>query len=203
MDYVTRLMAAGRIRLTGAVDDAIKLAIFTVVDEFCRETDIWQETIEFDTIAGTDVVYDLVPTLGTILRLLWVEQGTTKAPATGTMQVPGELILPNIYTPGTHVAATVSLAPLDPTDPTNQFPVMADWMWQRYYPYFEDGLVLHMATQPGKPYTDPNLAAYHGRRWRKAIGVARADAVKANIADGQLWRFPAFAVQRSTTSQVN
>jgi hypothetical protein len=196
-------MAFARVHLTGVVDDAVKLGIFSMVDEFCRETNVWQETIEFDTIEGNDVVYDLVPTLGTIIRLMWTRQGNAQAPAGGVMDIPGELVLPNIYTPGTHILATVSLAPLDPVDAGNSFPIIADWMWPRYYPAFEDGIVLKMASQPDKPYTDVNLAAYHGRRWRQAIGVARADAVKSNIADGQLWRFPQFAAQRASTSQVN
>jgi hypothetical protein len=203
MDYVTRLMANARIALTGAVDDALKLNIFKVLDEFCRETNIWQETIEFDTIAGTDIVYDLVPTLGTILRLMWVRQGEAKAPSFGSMAIPGELILPNIYTPLTHVYATVSLAPIDPTEMGTDLPVVADWLWQRYFPAFEDGLILKMSIQPEKPYTNANLATYHGQRWRQALGIARADAAKLNVADGQFWRFPQFAVQRNTTTQVN
>jgi len=203
MDHVTRLMANARIALTGAVDDAIKLNIFKVLDEFCRETNIWQETIEFDTIAGTDIVYDLVPTLGTILRLIWVRQGDAKAPAWGTMEIPGELILPNIYTPQTHIYATVSLAPTDPTEVGTDLPVVPDWFWHRYFPAFEDGLILKMASQPEKPYTSAGLANFHGQRWRQALGVARADAIKANVADGQLWRFPTFAAQRTSTTQVN
>lgn len=203
MDYVTRLMANARIALTGVVDEAIKLNIFKVLDEFCRETNIWQETIEFDTIDGTDIVYDLVPTLGTILRLIWVRQGDAKAPAFGTMEIPGELLLPNIFTPATHIFATVSLAPTDPTQIGTDLPVVADWLWLRYFPAFEDGLIAKMAAQPGKPYTSAGLVNFHGQRWRQALGVARADAIKANVADGQLWRFPQFAAQRVSTTQVN
>jgi hypothetical protein len=76
-------------------------------------------------------------------------------------------------------------------------------LWLRYFPAFEDGLILKMASQPEKPYTSAQLANFHGARWRQALGNARADMAKANVADGQAWRFPQFAAQRVSTSQVN
>src|SRR6188768_3751257 len=199
MDYITRIMAAARVRLTGAVDDAIKLEIFNTLDDFCRETDVWQEAIPFTTVAYTyDLVYDLIPTEGTILRLvdLYAANTVRPRPLAGTMRIPGELILQSNFDAGTPLVAVVSLAPVDPTEVGTDFPVVGDWIWQRYFNPILDGVISKMAMVPDKPYTDGDIAVYHGRRFRNAIGVARADNTKANVADGQAWRFPDFAGQR-------
>ena len=204
MDYISRIMANARIKLTGAVDAAIKVELFNVVDDFCRETDIWQETIPFVTVANTpDLVYDLVPTLGTIIRLVGLNVTGQARQTSGIMRVPGELMLVTPFDAGVDINATVSLAPLDPTEGGTDFPEIDDWIWQRYFALLIDGLIYKMAVQPDKPYTDSSLVVYHGKRFRNAMSIARADNIKSNVADGQAWRFPDFAVQRNSSSQVN
>lgn len=205
MDYISRIMNAARVRLTGAVDDAIKLELFNAADEFCRETDIWQERIPFVTVPPTpDVVYDLVPTEGTILRLLDLNRDDgSRITWPATMRIPGELVLPTQWEAGTNLVATVSLAPIDPTEAGTEFPIIGDWIWSRHFTALVDGLITKMAMVADKPYTDANLALYHGRRFRNAIGVARADNIKANMADGQAWRFPDFGGRRNSSRQVS
>ena len=205
MDYIGRIMANARSRLTGASDDAIKLELFNAVDEFCRETDIWQESISFVTQANApDLVYDLVPTLGTIVRLVDLQvDGGAQRGIQGAMRVPGELILATPFDAGINVTATVSLAPLDPVEADSNFPDIDDWIWQRHFTALTDGLIMKMSAIPDKPYTSDALAVFHGKRFRNALGVARADNIKSNVADGQTWRFPDFAVQRNTSRQVN
>lgn len=203
MDYITRIMASARVRLTGVVDDAIKLELFNTVDEFCRETDIWQEAIPFTTLPYVvDLVYDLVPTEGTILRLVDLTPADQPRPRTlnGTMRVPGELILHTPWNAGVDLVATVSLAPVDPTEAGTEFPVIADWIWQRHFTALVDGLIMKLAMTPDKPYTDPNLVIFHGKRFRNAIGVARMDNQRANLAGGQAWRFPEFGGGRRSSS---
>jgi hypothetical protein len=204
MDYISRIMAGARIRLTGAVDDAIKLALFETVDEFLRETNVWKEAIPFITVAhAPDLVYDLVPTKGTILRLVGLNVTGQVRQISGVMQVPGELFLVTPFDSGVDITATVSLAPLDPVAVGSEWPDIDPWIYQRYYTALIDGLIMKMASQPDKPYTSDNLVVYHGKRFRNAIGVTRADIEKGNVGDGQAWRFPSFAVQRNSSSQVN
>jgi len=203
MDYITRIMANARTRLTGVVDDALRMGLFEAVDEFCRETDIWQEDIAFDTVTYTpDLVYDLVPTEGTILRLIALKVTGQTGSLNGTMRVPGELKISSMLNADVNVTATVSLSPIDPVEVGSEFPVIDAWIWQRHFTALTDGLIMKMASQVDKPYTSGTLVEYHGRRFRNAIGVARADNIKANLADGQAWQFPDFAAQRNSSTQV-
>lgn len=195
-------MANARMHLTGAVDDAIKVELFNAVDEFCRETDIWQEEIPFSTIAGAGIVYDIVPTNGTILRLVDLRRVDGSIPISGTMRVPGELVLPFSFDAGTQMLVTVSLAPLDPTQVGSDFPVLDQWIWERHFQTLVHGVIYKMASQPDKTYTDGALVKFHGNKFRNEIGIARADNVRANTTDGQAWRFPDFAAQRNSSTQV-
>lgn len=197
MNYVTRLMANGRMHLTGAVDDAMKVELFNAVDEFCRQTNAWHETIQVQIVAGTNLVYDIVPTYGTILRLMQVYPYGSRVPNTQAhMRVPGELHFWHDMTIGDIYDVVVSLAPIDPTEAGTAFPVIDDWVWERFFDAFIDGLIMKMASQPDKPYTNAQLVQYHGRRFRNAISTARADLEKHNMADGQAWQFPFFAGRR-------
>lgn len=191
MDYITRIMANARIKCTGAVDAALRLELFNVLDEFCKETDVWREAIQVTTVAG-DVEYTLTPTEGRCLRLLELYTTNGQVGVGGSMPVPGELRLFREQEAGMLLDAIVSLIPVDPTD-TDDFPIVADWLWERYTTEFIDGLLYKMMVQTGKPYSNPQLAMYHGRKWRNAISVARADTIKQNKADGQAWRFPRYA----------
>jgi hypothetical protein len=190
MNYVTRIMANARVHLTGAVDDAIKLELFNAVDEFCKETNVWREEIPVTIIEGTGIVYDLVPTLGKCLRLIDLYISDNKIRVVGEMLVPGELTITSPLGVGVVLTSVVSLQPFDPTDDTNNFPVVADWIWERYSVEITHGLIYKMTTQPNKPYSNTATAAYHGRKFRNAISVARADQTSGNIAGGQRWRFP-------------
>lgn len=193
MDYITRIMANARLHLTGVIDDAVKIGLFTIVDEFCKETNIWQEEIPVVVIAGENIVYDLIPTKGTPLRLMDLYTTVDKITYTGAMQIPGELVLSNSVNVGTQLLALISLAPIDPVEVVNEFPDIPSWIWARYNTLFVDGIIATMAAHPDKPYTNGTLVQYHGKRWRNGISVARADGTKQNMADGQAWRFPRFA----------
>lgn len=191
LNYASRILANSRVKCTGVVDSNIKLELFNAVDEFCKQTNHWQEDIPVTVVAGDNVVYDLVPTLGSPLRLISLKITDSKIPVLGSMGVPGELLVDPTVAVGTALTATISLFPLDPldTDPEG-FPVIADWMWPRYYQEFTDGVLYKLLTQQDKPWTNAQLGAFHGQRWRNALGTARADGGNKNVADGQAWRFP-------------
>jgi hypothetical protein len=113
------------------------------------------------------------------------------------------LILPFAFEADTQIRATVSLAPLDPTQTATDFPEIDAWLWDRHFNTFVHGVIYKMASQPDKTYSDTELVAFHGQKFRNHIGIARADNIRANTTDGQAWRFPDFAVQRNSSRQVN
>jgi hypothetical protein len=194
MDYVTRIMAELRIKLTGAVDTNLKMGLFAAVDDFCQQTDAWKEDIIFTTVAyAPDVVYDLVPTKGVPLRLLDLYVTEGRLGRSGMMQTPGVLTLTQPWSAGVGMTAVISLHPVDPTAVANDFPDIPEWMYERFWQAFVDGTIMKLAAEQDKPYTNNSLVAWHGQKFRNWMAIARADGTKANVASAQAWRFPSFA----------
>lgn len=61
---IDRLMDACRIRLPATTDRALRSEMFNVLDEFCRTTDIWRDTLEVQLTEGA-AQYPLVGPSGT------------------------------------------------------------------------------------------------------------------------------------------
>jgi hypothetical protein len=188
-----RLMDQTRIRVPGAIDAAILIELFALMKEFFIETNIWRDELTFTaqpaSVAGEGpATYDVVPTKGTIVRLLSVTdpQGHT---VRAVMDTPGCIMVltppaaPETYT--AHVVLTVS----DPTtrDDYPQFPV---WVLNRYHTGILDGLIGRMLSQIAKPYSSPALAMAHLRSFRKTMSMARVDTRTRNVYGAQTWRFP-------------
>ena len=194
---INRLMDNARIRLPGALDNAIKLEIFSVLNEFFQATNIWTEDIDFSVTPTNDsyldnpaaYTYTITPVSGGVINRLiavWNSDGFAQA---ATMPIPGEVILkfsPNeadTYT--ARVAKTVN-EPLD----NEGYPDFPAWVLNKYGNEMLDGVLARMMGQIAKPYSSAQLALYHMREFRRAIGRAKAEALHGNVYRGQSWRFP-------------
>jgi hypothetical protein len=191
-----RLMDHARIRVPGAVDAALLIELFAVMKEFFIETNTWREKLEFTALPTTAsysadpdaFTYDLLPTQGSIARLLAVTDKEGR-PVRATMPQPGTVVLSTapmseeVYT--AHVVLTVS----DPTtrDDYPQFPL---WVLNRYFAPILDGLLGRMMSQIAKPYSSPAIAMAHLRNFRKGMSQARVDAKRQNVYAAPTWRFP-------------
>lgn len=192
-DVLDRIMRGARMRLPGALDDAIKEELFLVLDEFLQRSTIWQEDITFK-VTSADTEYVVVPSAGTIIRLLQVTN-SDEVPVRATMQEPFTIVLkeePNEDT----FTAKVALTVVDPTTRDGN-PEVPEWMLVKYHGIILDGVIGRMMTQPAKPYTTERHAVYHTRRFRNGIASATAEAKRKNVHGGQAWAFPqSFAVRR-------
>lgn len=194
-----RLMNNARVRLPGATDGAIQLELFNVLNEFFQDSDIWQEEIEFAVTSADDpdttTYYIEAESVASIHRLLSIVNSDDQT-VYGTMQVPGEIILDTQPGQNDTYTATVSLTVNDPVTRDN-FPEYPQWILNKYYLGLLDGLLGRMMSQPAKPFTNVQLAAYHTRKFRSTIAQASFDATHKNLANAQAWRFPqSFAVRR-------
>lgn len=188
---LTRLLNKVQMRLPGALDSAVKIELFDVLDEFFKGSNIWTEDIDVDVDDTTDT-YDVVPTDdGQINRLIGIVNSDS-VPVYGDMAIPGTLILRNTPSQEETFTVKVALTVVDPvrTDGWAMFP---DWIMLKYGADFAEGVLGKMMSQPNKPYTNERLAIYHLRRWQGAIATARSEARRANVFRGQSWRFPAFS----------
>lgn len=188
---INRLVKNIAVHVPGALDTVIKLELFNVLDEFCRDTLVWKEDIEFDTVVGETLCYAVNAEPATIVSLVeLVNEADT--PVAATMATPGEIVLKTEPSVVETLTATVVLTVVDPVD-GDGWPQMPEWLLRQYFQGILDGLVGRIMAHPAKPYTNERLSIYHTRRFRGAVALARAEAQHKNLHDGQAWRFPPFA----------
>lgn len=190
--YFDRLMNQARVRLPGSSDSGIKLEIFEVLREFFEDSNSWREWIQFSVVAGTQD-YILVPQeQGMIIRLNGVHDSNC---------FPQFCTLHDNDTCKLHVVYPISNTPASPWTaqviknvdlPTSKddIPIAPNWVLSRYSVTILDGLQGKMMEQSNKPYSDPQKAIYHLKRFRTGIQIARQEANTRYLVGAQTWRFP-------------
>jgi hypothetical protein len=191
---LTRLMENVRIKLPGALDDAIKLELFNVLNEFLTDSRCWLDEVQVD-IEPEVVTYEVTPEEDGVVVSLESFTNSDDSPVAATMQIPGTVVLTNTPAEEDTCTAKVSLTVMNPDD-TNGYPRMPDWLLSKHFNGILHGLLGAMMTQQAKPYTNERMAVYHIRKFRAAIANARAEARRQNLYGGQRWRFPQFAGSR-------
>lgn len=190
-----RVFDTAKLRLPGALDAALQLELFHVCEDFLRETHAWKELISFvsavptQSYLGDPSQYTFTLTLpagSTAVSLLGVYDDAER-PYRATMPVPGEVILDS--PPSATLKAYVALTVSDPVG-TDKMPQLPDWVTELHWPCLLDGLLLRMMSQPGKPYTNLQLAVTHGRAYQKRKSQARVEAMRQNLYGAQSWTFP-------------
>lgn len=189
---VTRLFNDARTRLPGAIDDALKRELFTVLDEFFQDTNCWREDIDVD-VDPDNTSYDLdSPSYGKIHRLMW------------TVNADGSYVYPTLSddlssleletAPGQEETwtATVAVTVKDPVT-RDSLPLCPSWAMDKYRTGILDGLLGRMMSQPSKPYTSERLAVLHLRRFQAIKSRARIESTHEQTYRKQAWVFPRFA----------
>lgn len=187
---INRLMDMLRMRLPGAIDDAIALELFAAMNEFFQNSNAWTEDISLNVDPSLQS-YDLTPTYGTINRLIYAINADD-LPQSCAMQTPGTLDLQFAPSQAETWTVRVGLTVTDPTD-RNGYPQFPAWFLNKYGNDILDGVLARMMSHPSKPYTNTAMAAYHAKRWQGSISQAKVEAQHKNVYRGQAWRFPVFA----------
>lgn len=186
-----------RANLPGAQDAWITLELFNVVNEFCRASGGWQD-IEPITLTAGVTTYNITPSQTEILEVVSVAHPTLNLSQAAYSQ--GKLALltapsANDVTAGQLLVTLNLTVDLDPgTDVEHWIP--AD-MWRTHYEVFLEGALGRMMGQKSKPYSDPQLALFHMRRFRSLMAQAKHAVEANNVPDGQSWKFPFFASKRN------
>lgn len=186
---VTRLMNNLRIQLPGAIDDAIKLEIYNAVNEFFQDSNVWRENIDIAITPGV-TNYELVPSGPcSIVRLIGVVD-SNQLPIGAVLDLETrDLALYNSTSEATTYTAQVSLTINEPLD-REGYPVFPAWVLNLYLNDIISGVLSRMMSQPAKPYSNAQLAAFHGTSFRGAISKARSEANRRYTYRNQVWRFP-------------
>jgi hypothetical protein len=199
---MNRLMDNARIKLPGALDGVLQMEMVNVLNEFFNGSNLWYEDIPFQVTPTSDSylenpaawTYTIVPSQGQINRLMWV-MTSESLPVPVGMPIPGELILGRQPSQADTYTARVALVLGDQTT-REGYPDFPDWILSKYYPDLLDGILGAMMGQLAKPYSNPQLAQFHLRRFRSAISLAKVEAQHENVYRGQSWRFPQNFVRR-------
>lgn len=187
---LTRLMNNMRVKLPGAVDAAIQLELFNVLNTFFQTTKAWQEDVDVAVVANQDT-YDVTPTdPGTVDGLIGVVN-SDDIPVSATMPSLSTLLLGFMPSQVDTLTVTLSLTVVDPTD-RNGYPQYPDWLMPKYYDVILDGMLGAMMTHKAKPYSDERLAILHTRKFRNGMSLARGSVRRGNTYNAQAWRFPRF-----------
>lgn len=193
---MTRLIDHARMRLPGALDVAIQMELFSVMDEFFQGSNIWYEDISFDVTPTTAVylqdpdafTYQVVPDQGSITRLVGVVD-SGGFPQRASMPMLGYVILANSpQNADTYICRVFKTI----TDPVTRegYPVFPDWILGRYGSEILEGLLGRMMSQLAKPYSSPAMAQMHLRTFKSGVSQAKVEASHQNVYRGQSWRFP-------------
>lgn len=194
---MNRLMDNARIRLPGALDAGIKLELFSVLNEFFQESNIWYEDIDFAVTptaytyleSPSSYTYDIEPAdQGVINRLMGVVSitGTLQS---AVMPIPGSIILGHSPNQADTYRARVSKTITDPVT-RDGYPLFPDWLLNKYGNDILDGVLGRMMSQLAKPYSNVNLAGVHLKLFKQAVNKARTEATHQNLYRGQRWSFP-------------
>ena len=195
---IERFMNNARVRLPGATDDALQLEMFSMLDEFFKDTNAWMEDIDI-SVPGNDpagTIYYAVPSSPSVIdKLMWVF-GVPESPSTlrgaavgSSMQIPGELMLYTQPSSNVTLRVTVALTVQDPTqkDVYVSFPA---WVLAKYRNTLLDGLLGRMMSQPSKPFTNAQMSVFHMRKFNSGKAQARIDVMHGHSWRRQAWAFP-------------
>jgi hypothetical protein len=191
-------MNNARSRLTGATDSVLQLELFNVMDDFFKGSNVWSEDIDIVVAGGAPAgtIYEIVPSGPALIdKLLWVFQKPTetsigRGPAiAAAMSIPGQLTLRTQPSSDVTYVVTVALTVQDPTL-RNGYVTFPAWVLAKYREVILDGLLGRMMTQPSKPYTNPQMAVFHMRKFNQKTASARVEWQRNNVYGAQAWAFP-------------
>lgn len=182
-----RLMNTAKMRLPGAVDDAMRQELFEVFIDFFKDAAVWQERLDIEFAAGSRQA-KVLPVAGRILKLMEVYENDR--PVFGyTMPEEGVIHARFPFDRATVLTGVFMMTVTDPVT-RDAFPVVPLDLVGRHHALLLDGLLAKMMSHPSKPYTNVQMAAYHQNRFRGSISRARNEQHTGNVAEGQNWRFP-------------
>ncbi len=186
-----RLLNEVQFKCPGSTVNAIRLEIWNMLDDFCREGLAWRETIQVPVVAG-QLTYSITPAGTEIVRAYSIDHDSMDLSA--ALYEFGTLTLHNVPTASDALSpmyVVVALAPAMTQGSDIENLVPTD-MWSKFHRTFVKGTLGLMMAQAAKPYSNPQLAAFYWRGYLSDRDVARRGADTNEVPGAQLWSFPRF-----------
>jgi hypothetical protein len=185
---INRLMSQLRIRLPGALDDTIKLELFSAMDEFFSGSNIWVEDVDL-YVTPTDTEYDVIPSSVSAVHRLISVVNSNNIPQNASMATPGVVVLSQAPSVAETLIARVALTVSDPPD-RQSYPIFPAWIAGKYGNDIVAGVLSRMMSQLAKPYSSTQMALFYARQFTQTINRAKVEAMHGNVYRGQNWAFP-------------
>lgn len=67
---------------------------------------------------------------------------------------------------------------------------LPEWMFEMYFQDWLDGTLGRLYSMPSKPWTNLQLAQYHGRRFRNEMAFRKQEAARGFVYNVPTWQFP-------------
>lgn len=202
-----RIFADIRKDVPSVVDAVLRQEVFRVMDDFTQATNIWQEHVVVH-ITPPLMTYVLPEGDGKPNRLLTVYQAQFYVdprihpsvpqmvrpasfwPGGGvTMRVPGVIQLLREPDQEQDWAVVIAKRTAEPLD-ADKYPVIDEWIVDKYADTIGRGVLARLQWQPQKPYSNPSLAQVNQRAYIAGRSLARVNDVYGNVFNAQNWRFP-------------
>jgi hypothetical protein len=188
-----RIFADIRKDIPSVPDAVVRQELFRVMDDFTQSTNIWQETVPLPIVPDVNV-YPITVTDGQPNRLMLVYDtaaDTPRWPMSGIMmREPGIITIYRKPVSSANWAAIVAKRTAEPLDATTKYPIIDDWIVDKYADTIGRGLIARLQFQPQKPYSNPMLGQMNQRSYTVGKGRARANDGHVNIYNAQNWTFP-------------
>ena len=214
---VDRVIAQAILSLPGASTPGLKSKLYIVIKEFLQDSNAWTEVVELPINYGQRFYRLTTLEGGRPLRLIgvWDHKRFPVAAVLPKFDVI-ELVHPvrgagngnygyisPIYpeswgpdavnpnfppSPYCYHAKVVKNIVAQTTE--NDLPLAPDFVLGVYDTHIIDGLIGNMMLEPKKTYSDQTTAAYHLKRFRTGIQMARTAALRENLVGGQAWSYP-------------
>jgi hypothetical protein len=202
---IARIIDQARIQAPGALDGVLLMELFATMKAFFEQTDAWKQKVTIN--AQPYEPYYEIPSFDQafINRLIWLKGSPPsgsdpdlalcddlRPQRSGWLERAGETAILRIERPPSVAESwlvCLGLTVIDPTD-NEGVPRAPDWLVEKYFDYIASGLLSRVAAQPGKPYTNPQIAMLHGRKFATGVSLARREARDGYLFGGQRWGFP-------------
>lgn len=163
----------------------IKLEAWNVIEEFYLRSTARRETVYWNMASGVYSI-DFNPFDENWL-VCWILAFTG---LTNAKIEPPSVLKDLSYPHPTDLRTGQALVALKPVSFVSD---LGSVHWQQWFEAILDGTLHRLYRQPAKPWSSPQLALFHGRRYMAGINRARAAADHSFTDGGGRWSYPYFA----------
>ena len=203
-----RIFADVRKDVPSVPDAVLRQELFRVMDDFTQTTNIWQEHVIVH-ILPPHTSYTLKTESGKANRLLTIYEAVLQVDPRITPSPTPTPLPPNRYWPGGRVtmrvpgviqlwnqpsyemdwAVVVAKRTAEPLD-AEKYPVIDEWIVDKYADTIGRGVLARLLLEPQKPYSNPMLASVNQKAYISGRSQARANDGHANVYGAQNWIYP-------------